>query len=91
MDDLDVSARCCCEMFEVFCIHRHDLVPIVGEQYECRIDHIGKARSREQFSRGSAKRFVERPHIDPSKRLRQTSLARTSSPDLSENAGMRER
>ena len=42
MDELDVSAGCCCELFQVPEVDGDDLVPILGQDYDGGVDHVGR-------------------------------------------------
>lgn len=90
--DLNVPARRLGKPDQVGRIGREDLVAVGREEHERGVDDIARFRQTKQFSGGPAKGVIERPDVNPLKRLRQPSLPRPRSPPrLTQDAGMRAR
>jgi len=68
----------CRERLEIAGIGRNDVIAVLGEHHERRVDHVARARAREQVARGPTQVLVERAHVDPGERLREQRLTRTA-------------
>lgn len=91
MDQLDVASGCCRELFKIFTVDRHDLVPVVCEQHDTSIDDVSEPGGAEEPPNGPAKWLIDRADIDSAERLRQTGLTRVAAPHLSEDPGVGQR
>ncbi len=82
MDQLDVSATDRGEELEVSSVRCDDVVPVVGQDNDSRVDHVGQAGRAEQGAGLPPQPLVQRTNVDTVQSLRQARLATISSPDL---------
>lgn len=91
MDQLDVPSRRSRELFEIVTVDRHDLVAVGCEQHDAGIDDVSEPRGAKEQPSRPTKWLIEGADIDSSERLRQTGLAWSAAPHLSEHSGVGQR